>query len=93
MILDDKLHNELHELHRNLYDAGELLSGDRLRQYYATFRDRFGPDHLLSLDGVALLESMHNHSNHDSLVYWLEFKNDDAANRLRRRSMRSPWTL
>ena len=32
---------------------------------------------LNGIDGKVLLEAMHNHSNNDSLVYWLEFKNDD----------------
>jgi len=29
------------------------------------------------MDGEILLETMHNHSNIDRLVYWLEFENDD----------------
>jgi 5-methylcytosine-specific restriction protein B len=44
---------------------------------YAAFRSRFGPDVLKSLDGLALLNAMHTHGNKESLVYWLEFKNDD----------------
>ena len=31
----------------------------------------------MSLDGELLLETMFNHGNRESLVYWLEFKNDD----------------
>lgn len=56
---------------------GELLSKSQLDQFYSTFRSRFGPDKLANLDGEALLESMHSIGNRDSLVYWLEFKNDD----------------
>src|SRR5262249_11051161 len=44
---------------------------------YRNFRNRFGPDQLMKLDGEELLETMHAHGNKDSLVYWLEFKNDD----------------
>ena len=55
---------------------GKLLSKERLQESYATFRDHFGPDKLGSLDGEALLETMHAHGNKESLVYWLEFKND-----------------
>ena len=44
---------------------------------YRTFRSRFGPDVLARLDGEELLETMHAHGNKDSLVYWLEFKNDE----------------
>jgi 5-methylcytosine-specific restriction protein B len=32
---------------------------------------------LAGLDGESLLETMHAHGNKDSLVYWLEFKNDE----------------
>lgn len=43
-----------------------------------TFRDRFGPDRLANMDGEALLYAMHQRGeSRDSLVYWLEFKNDD----------------
>ncbi len=56
---------------------GELLSPERLQAGYAAFRDRFGPDKLKSLDGEALLQDMHTHGNKESLVYWLEFKNDE----------------
>jgi hypothetical protein len=66
---------------RNTYDAlalrGELISIDRMQASYAVFRSRFGPDVLKSLDGLALLNAMHTHGNKESLVYWLEFKNDD----------------
>ena len=55
----------------------ELLSSDRLRVSLAAFRERFGPERLKSLDGEALLHLMHLHGNKESLVYWLEFKNDE----------------
>ncbi len=76
-MLDPQLAQELHNLHQRLSNEGDLPSREQLAQYYATFRDRFGPDRLRNLDGEALLETMHNHSSTDSLVYWLEFKNDD----------------
>jgi 5-methylcytosine-specific restriction protein B len=60
---------------QKLNAEGRLLSRPQLEQYSATFRGRFGPDKLASLDGEALLNTMHD--NRDSLVYWLEFKNDD----------------
>ena len=50
---------------------------DRYERYYALFRERFGPQVLRGLDGEALLNSMHDLANRDSLAYWLEFKNDD----------------
>ncbi len=41
------------------------------------FRNRSSPEQLRRLDGEALLESLFNHGNRNSLVYWLEFKNDN----------------
>ena len=40
-------------------------------------RERFGIERLSSIDGEALLELVHGRGTKDSLVYWLEFKNDD----------------
>ena len=77
MTLHDKLRQELRELYTRLYDAGELPSRELLARYYGAFRERFGPARLRNLDGEALLETMHNTSNRDSLAYWLEFKNDE----------------
>jgi len=77
MMLHEKLYEELDTLHRQLLNAGDRPSREQLTQYYATFRARFGPEQLQRLDGEALLETLHDHGNHDSLVYWLEFKNDD----------------
>jgi 5-methylcytosine-specific restriction protein B len=50
---------------------------DRLQEYYAVFRERFGPNKLKSLDGQALLQTTHGLGNREGLVYWLEFKNDE----------------
>jgi 5-methylcytosine-specific restriction protein B len=55
---------------------GELLSQESLQLGYTTFRSHFGPDVLKSIDGPALLNTMHAHGNKESLVYWLEFKNE-----------------
>ena len=57
-------------------EKGELLSRDQLTNYFGTFRTRFGPERLKALNGAELLETMHSHGNRDSLVYWLEFKDD-----------------
>ena len=77
MILSEKVTQELKRTHQKLDNQGELPSKSQLAQYYETFRSRFGPEKLGNLDGLALLETMHDHSNKDSLVYWLEFKDDD----------------
>lgn len=77
MILTEKLTGILHNLHQELTERGELPARTKLTQYYDTFRQRFSPETLQNFDGEALLEMMHDHGNPDSLVYWLEFKNDD----------------
>ncbi len=75
--LDARIQQSLRSCHESLLKRGELLTKERLAECYALFRDRFGPDRLKSLDGEALLNTMHAHGSHDSLVYWLEFKSDD----------------
>ena len=75
--LDPRIVESLRSAYQRRTSRGELLSTDRLRTSYAAFRVRFGPDALGSLDGPPLLQVMHAHGNRESLVYWLEFKNDD----------------
>jgi len=76
-MLEPQLAQNLQEQYQQLLNAGSLLSREQLTHYYATFRSRFGPERLRSLDGEALLNTMHDHSNRESLVYWLEFKDDE----------------
>ena len=75
-LLDRRLKRKLLETHARMLLSGELLSLQRLDECYSLFRARFGPDALRQLDGELLLERMHTHGK-DSLVYWLEFKNDE----------------
>jgi 5-methylcytosine-specific restriction protein B len=77
IMLDERIKKDLTERYQAMQDRGELLSKAQLDAYYATFRRRFGPEVLANLDGEALLSTMHDHGNRDSLVYWLEFKSDD----------------
>jgi len=76
-ILDRRIQQELLELKKSMENDGKLLSKTQLDEYYSTFRSRFGPEKLSSLDGEALLDAMYSHRNKDNLVYWLEFKNDE----------------
>ena len=76
-MLDERIKTDLTGRYQTMLDRGELPSRTQLDAYYATFRRRFGPDVLANLDGEALLTAMHEHGNRDSLVYWLEFKNDE----------------
>jgi 5-methylcytosine-specific restriction protein B len=77
MTLHEELDRELRTLYNELLVTAELPSREQLAHYYATFRARFGPEQLQRLDGQTLLETLHDQGNRDSLVYWLEFKNDD----------------
>ncbi len=77
MILTEKLTRDLTQWRERLLTESNIPPVAHLDKYYATFRHQFGPEVLANLDGEALLIAMHNHGDHDSLVYWLEFKNDD----------------
>lgn len=77
MPLEPILAAELKPIRERLLARGELRSDAELKRYYDGFADRYGPQSLRRMDGAELLDRMHNHSNHDSLVYWLEFKDDD----------------
>jgi MoxR-like ATPase len=74
--IDPHLQKELHDLYDKLYAENKLVVGEKLNGYYETFRNKFGPDKLLALDSEALLFAMKGSKEHDSLIYWLEFKND-----------------
>ena len=75
--LDPRIEQDLKKIHDDFTRSGKLLPRERLQAAYNAFRDRFGPEKLASLDGTALLHYMHLHGNKESLVYWLEFKDDD----------------
>jgi 5-methylcytosine-specific restriction protein B len=78
LVLDDRLTHELRSVARDLDAQGRLPARSQLTQYYDTFRARFGPERLRALDGNELLVTMHDHAQRDvSLVYWLEFKDDE----------------
>jgi 5-methylcytosine-specific restriction protein B len=76
-MLDDRIKTRLLADHQKLVADGKLPSSSQLEGYYRNFRSRFGPDVLAKLDREDLLETMHSLQNKDSLVYWLEFKNDE----------------
>jgi 5-methylcytosine-specific restriction enzyme B len=48
-----------------------------LKEGYQLFQEKFHPDKIKNLKGETLLDSLFNLGNRNSLVYWLEFKNDD----------------
>jgi 5-methylcytosine-specific restriction protein B len=75
-MLSEAQRNEILARHQELTDEGKLATRADLDRQYALFRQRFGPGVLSGLDGEALLNLMH-FGNPESLVYWLEFKNDE----------------
>ena len=76
-MLEKNVHKHLKRSYEQLLEQGQLPSRDKLQEYYATFRSYFSPEKLLQVDGEELLNIIHAHGNRDSLVYWLEFKNDE----------------
>lgn len=76
-ILEDQLKQSLKQTYNEMLESGELQPPERLNACYSLFRERFGPERLAQLEGEELLNTMHAHGNQDSLVYWLEFKDDD----------------
>ena len=78
-LLTEDIRAQIKQRQEQLFDEGKLPSIEQLQKEYRLFRERFGPDVLKSMDGEALLSYMHDHrrTNRDSLVYWLEFKNDE----------------
>jgi hypothetical protein len=75
-LIDPRLRNDLLTLYEELLKKNKLVVGDELNGYYETFRKKFGPDRLLSLDGKELLFTIKGGKEHDGLTYWLEFKKD-----------------
>lgn len=63
--------------YNELLESNKINNEEQLKQYYETFASNFSPDKLKNIDGEILLETMFNHGNKGSLVYWLEFKNDN----------------
>jgi len=75
--LNTKIHDEIAALADRLKSDDKLLTDRQLQRYLETFKDKFGPEQIARLDGQDLLEAIFNQGNRESLVYWLEFKNDE----------------
>ena len=74
--IDPHLRQKLDETYQVMLGQDDLLSMDQLQNLESLFRSRFGPQRLKELDGENLLVTMHA-SGPDSMVYWLEYKNDE----------------
>jgi len=84
-MLDSEMHRFLRtEYERLLSDPGssaQFMPPEDLDRAYATFRREFGPEVLSGLQGRDLLLKMHDRGT-SSLMYWLEFKNDEELPRV-----------
>jgi hypothetical protein len=69
--------DRLRQRHEAMSARGEIPGEQRLEQWLAAFRQRFAPEVLAGLDGEPLLQRMHERRTKQSLMYWLEFKNDE----------------
>lgn len=69
--------NRIQQIYQKLLSKNRLLTKEKLEECNENFHSNCGPEKLKSLDGETLLDTMFNHGNRCSLVYWLEFKNDD----------------
>jgi 5-methylcytosine-specific restriction enzyme B len=75
---DESIIKDIREHLWRCEQEGELLSKTKLQNYQSTFQEKFGPDVLNGLDGENLLNVMHERqTGHNSLAYWLEFKDDE----------------
>lgn len=68
---------QLRDAHEQVGSEGGLATPEQLSVMLGRFRERFGPRALAGLDGVPLLTRMHGRGTKDSLVHWLEFKDDE----------------
>jgi len=75
--LHPQVEAELWKFYDQMEEDGRLFSRKQRDEYLSNFRERFGPEVLRSLQGEELLQTMHEHGSKDSLVYWLEFKDDE----------------
>lgn len=71
------LHDKILHTRKNLLQQKKMPTEEQLNVGYRLFREKFSPEVLKTLDGELLLNTLFNLGNRDSLVYWLEFKNDD----------------
>jgi 5-methylcytosine-specific restriction enzyme B len=70
------IYEEILNIKKQLEDEGKIYSQENLNTFFATFRDKFGPEVLERLDGQDLLNILHGPGS-ENLHYWLEFKDDD----------------
>ncbi|MEQ8168947.1 MAG: hypothetical protein ABRQ38_08630 [Candidatus Eremiobacterota bacterium] len=69
----------LSQTYKKMLGENKLLREEKFKEYYEAFRDRFSPEKLKNLNGEAILDTMFNHGNKNSFVYWLEFTKENSG--------------
>ncbi len=77
MTIPERIREQIINHSQKMLESGDYPSKSKLEEYYLNFRSRFGPEVIKDLDGHSLLFTLHDISDHNSLVYWLEYKNDE----------------
>ncbi len=77
MDLPESLNAKIRDCYDQLRQDGKIITDSRKKTYFQSFHEKFNPKALQGMDGESLLEAMHNTGNQDSLVYWLEYKDDE----------------
>ena len=61
-----------------LRNSGALPTEAKLKEYCRNFASRFGPERLSAVNGEPLLRLMHQGQSANSLLHWLESRNDES---------------
>lgn len=71
------LFDKILETRKYLLQQKKIPTEEQLDAGFRLFKEKFSPEKIKTLDGKLLLETLFYLGNRESLVYWLEFKNDD----------------
>ena len=77
MDLPESLNVRIQRCYDQLSKDQKILPASQINSYIKNFREKFNTEILQGMDGESLLKVMHNTGNPDSLVYWLEYKDDE----------------
>ena len=78
-LLNSRIEADLRDRLQRGLTSGEIFTAPQLASQMSSVQERFSPSILRGMDGEALLRLMHGREDNEarSLMYWLEFKNDD----------------
>lgn len=73
--LDKRIRQELLELYDDMQSKRKLCTDQEFEKYCDTFRQKWGPERLMELEGEELLDTMHS-LGEGSMMYWLAYDKD-----------------